>query len=85
MENYLPPMKIGDVMRGVGVYFDNVGGTILDAVLEHIDLRARIVVCGLISQYNATERVPGPYNFAQILMKRARIEGSDMRKLVVKI
>jgi hypothetical protein len=61
--------------KGVDVYFDNVGGDILDAVLERINLHARIVVCGLISQYNATGRVPGPYNFAQILMKRARVEG----------
>jgi len=61
--------------KGVDVYFDNVGGDILDAALERINLHGRIVVCGLISQYNATDRVPGPYNFAQILMKRARVEG----------
>jgi NADPH-dependent curcumin reductase CurA len=50
-------------------------GEILDAVLSHINLRARIVLCGLISQYNATEPVPGPYNFVNILIKRARVEG----------
>ncbi|MGA9770673.1 MAG: NADP-dependent oxidoreductase [Blastocatellia bacterium] len=61
--------------KGIDVYFDNVGGEILDAVLSLINLRARISLCGLISQYNATKPVPGPYNFAQILIKRARIEG----------
>ncbi|HET9531653.1 MAG TPA: NADP-dependent oxidoreductase [Blastocatellia bacterium] len=61
--------------NGVDVYFENVGGKILDAVLNHINLKARIVLCGLISQYNATEPVPGPYNFVNILIKRARVEG----------
>lgn len=60
---------------GIDVYFDNVGGAILDAVLARINLRARIPLCGLISSYNATERTPGPYNYANILMKRARVEG----------
>ncbi len=61
--------------NGIDVDFENAGGEILDAVLANINLKARIVVCGLISQYNATEPVPGPYNFANILMKRARVEG----------
>ncbi|MBX7221120.1 MAG: NADP-dependent oxidoreductase [Blastocatellia bacterium] len=61
--------------NGIDIYFDNVGGEILDTVLGQINLKARIVLCGLISQYNATEPVPGPYNFVQLLMKRARIEG----------
>ena len=61
--------------KGIDVYFENVGGKILDAVMAQMNLRARISVCGLISQYNATEPVPGPYNFAAILSKRARIEG----------
>jgi NADPH-dependent curcumin reductase CurA len=60
---------------GIDVYFENVGGKILDAALSQINIRARIVLCGLISQYNATEPVPGPYNFANILVKRARVEG----------
>lgn len=60
---------------GIDVYFDNVGGEILDAVLSLINLRARIVICGTISQANATEPVPGPYNFRNILTQRARIEG----------
>lgn len=60
---------------GVDVYFDNVGGEISDAVLARINLRARIVLCGQISAYNATEPVPGPYNYVNILLKRARVEG----------
>lgn len=61
--------------NGIDVDFENVGGTILDAVLANINLKARIVLCGLIAQYNAEGAVPGPYNFANVLMKRARIEG----------
>ena len=60
---------------GIDVDFENVGGAILDAVLARINLRARIVLCGLISQYNATAPVPGPYNFARVLVQRARVEG----------
>jgi hypothetical protein len=57
------------------VYFDNVGGETLDTVLSLINLRARIVVCGLISQYNATAVPPGPKNLPNLLVKRARMEG----------
>lgn len=60
---------------GIDIYFDNVGGEILDAVLSLINLRSRIVLCGMISQYNAVEPVPGPYNLVNLIMKRARIEG----------
>jgi NADPH-dependent curcumin reductase CurA len=60
---------------GIDVYFDNVGGEILDAVLGLINVRARIVICGMISHYNNTELVPGPYNFRSILTQRARVEG----------
>lgn len=61
--------------KGIDIYFDNVGGKILDAALALINLGARVVICGLISQYNATEPVPGPYNFTNILIRRARVEG----------
>jgi len=61
--------------NGIDIDFENAGGAILDAVLANINLKARIVLCGLISQYNATGPVPGPYNFTNILMKRARVEG----------
>ena len=61
--------------NGIDVDFENAGGEILDAVLANINLKARIVLCGLIAQYNANGPTPGPYNFANVLMKRARIEG----------
>jgi NADPH-dependent curcumin reductase CurA len=61
--------------EGVDVYFDNVGGPTLDAVLSLINLRARLVICGLISQYNATAPVPGPQNLGNLLVQRARMEG----------
>jgi NADPH-dependent curcumin reductase CurA len=60
---------------GIDVHFENVGGEILDAALSLINLHARIVLCGLISQYNATRPVPGPYYFGNVLTRRARIEG----------
>jgi NADPH-dependent curcumin reductase CurA len=61
--------------NGIDIDFENVGGEIMDAVLAQINLRARIALCGLISGYNATTPVPGPYNFANILIQRARVEG----------
>lgn len=61
---------------GVDVYFDNVGGEILDATLMNINSHARIVFCGWISYQNALEDpLPGPWNMWQILAKSARIEG----------
>ena len=61
--------------KGIDIDFENVGGPILDAILTLINQRARIVLCGLISTYNATAPVPGPYNFTNVLVRRARIEG----------
>jgi NADPH-dependent curcumin reductase CurA len=61
--------------NGVDIDFENVGGEIMDAVLARINLNARIVLCGLISQYNATAPVPGPYNFSNILVRRGRVQG----------
>ena len=61
--------------NGIDIDFENVGGEILDNVLALINLKGRIVLCGLISQYNADRPVPGPYNFANILVRRARVEG----------
>jgi NADPH-dependent curcumin reductase len=52
-----------------------VGGEILDACLKLMNVKGRIPTCGLISQYNATEPVPGSYHYAMILMQRLRVEG----------
>ena len=61
--------------KGVDVYFDNVGGDILDTVLTRINRKARIVICGAISQYNNTTPVKGPSNYLSLLVNRARMEG----------
>jgi NADPH-dependent curcumin reductase CurA len=60
---------------GIDVYFDNVGGEILDTVLAHLARRARIVISGAISQYNSVEPPPGPKNYLSLLVNRARMEG----------
>ena len=60
---------------GVDVYFDNVGGEILDTVLTRINRHARIVICGAISQYNNTAPMQGPKNYMSLLVHRARMEG----------
>lgn len=61
--------------NGIDVYFDNVGGEILDAVLTRITRGARIIICGAISQYNNTTPVKGPANYLSLLVNRARMEG----------
>jgi len=61
--------------KGVDVYFDNVGGEILDVVLTRINKHARIVICGAISQYNNTTPVKGPSNYMMLLVARARMQG----------
>jgi NADPH-dependent curcumin reductase len=58
---------------GVNVYFDNTGGPILDAVLQHLAIGARIPLCGLISGYN--KPTGGPRFYANILLKRATVQG----------
>jgi NADPH:quinone reductase len=61
--------------RGIDVYFDNVGGVITDAVMRLINLKARICVCGQISQYNLEKPEQGPRFLGQFVVKRARAEG----------
>ena len=60
--------------RGIDVYFDNVGGGILDACLANLAMHARVVLCGAISQYNE-DRPAGPRNYLQLIVKRSRMEG----------
>jgi hypothetical protein len=61
--------------KGIDVFFDNVGGDILDAALARIALRARIIICGAISQYNSTTPVKGPSNYLSLLVNRASMTG----------
>jgi len=60
--------------EGIDVFFDNVGGEILDAALAHLAMKARVVICGAISQYNS-DVTEGPKNYLSLIMKRARMEG----------
>ena len=57
------------------MFFDNVGGPVLDAVLSRIALHARVVLCGAISTYNDTERSPGPSNYVNLIQQRATMTG----------
>lgn len=72
--------NVGDALqaacpKGVDLYFDNVGGPLLDEVLVHMALFGRVAVCGLITSYDKDEPVPGPYKFDLVLMKRLKIVG----------
>jgi NADPH-dependent curcumin reductase CurA len=59
----------------VDVYFDNVGGPILDAVLDRLAMHARVVLCGAIAIYNEQGRPPGPSNYFQLINRRASMQG----------
>ena len=61
--------------KGCDIYFDNVGGEILDAALGALAIGARIVLCGAISSYNSTDLPPGPRNYTNLIVRRARMEG----------
>ncbi len=60
--------------NGIDVYFENVGGDVLRAVMQLLSQNARVPLCGLISEYNATESIPGP-NLRPLLFNRALIKG----------
>ena len=61
--------------KGIDLFFDNVGGTILDVCLAQLALRGRVVLCGAISLYNATDRPAGPRNVPNLIITRSRMEG----------
>jgi NADPH-dependent curcumin reductase len=61
--------------EGIDVYFDNVGGEILDAALAHLSRHARVVICGAISQYNVTTAFRGPSNYMSLLVNHASMTG----------
>jgi NADPH-dependent curcumin reductase CurA len=60
---------------GIDVFFDNVGGPVLDAALERIALNARVVICGGVATGYHHVRAPGPGNYLELINKRARMEG----------
>ena len=61
--------------KGIDVYFDNVGGDLLDVALAQLRKKARVVICGAISQYNSGTAPVGPKNYLSLLVNRARMEG----------
>ena len=61
--------------KGIDVYFDNVGGEILDIALSRLRMHARIVICGAISQYNNKTAIKGPSNYLALLVSRATMQG----------
>ena len=67
---------VGATPDGIDVDFENVGGEIMDAVFGRLNLRSRVVLCGLISAYNESERPLGPRNFRNLLVQRALLQGS---------
>ena len=71
--------------EGIDLYFDNVGGEILDAVLLQINRHARIVVCGGISQYLDIEQVRGPANYLQLIAQSATMQGFTMRDYMSRV
>ena len=64
--------------KGIDIYFDNVGGDILDAALVHLARHARVVICGAISQYNNTSGLHGPSNYLSLLVNHASMTGFTM-------
>ena len=67
---------IGDACpNGIDLYFDNVGGAVLNAALANLAMHARIVICGAISQYNAEQITPGPSNYMALLVRRSTMTG----------
>lgn len=67
--------ELATIAGGINVYFENVGGALLDAALPNMALYGRIGICGLIEGYTSDNGLPGPARFDQILMKRLTVKG----------
>jgi NADPH-dependent curcumin reductase CurA len=61
--------------EGVNVFFDNVGGPVLDAVLDNIAMQGRVIICGAVSQYNHMDKVIGPSMYLRLAERQAKMEG----------
>jgi NADPH-dependent curcumin reductase CurA len=61
--------------KGIDVFFDNVGGVILDAALSKLRMHAKVVICGAISQYNNKHKINGPSNYLSLLVTRSSMQG----------
>ncbi len=59
----------------IDVYFDSVGGEILNAAMGYLNIGARVVICGAIQRFNRTDELPGPSNYISVLTKRATMRG----------
>ncbi len=74
-EGHLPARLRRACPDGIDVFFDNVGGPVLEAALDNLALRGRVVLCGAISRYSDEAPSPGPRNYSNLIVKRGRMEG----------
>ena len=75
-------MGIGSNLQ-IDIYFDNVGGVMLDTILNHMNQRGRIICCGAISQYsNQGQEQYGIKNIFQVVAKQLKMEGFLLRKFI---
>lgn len=78
--------RLGELCpEGINVFFDNVGGDALEAGIEHIAEKGRIILCGQISAYNDAEPQPGPKNLMNLIVRRVRMEGFIMIDFIDRI
>ena len=74
-------VELQNRQKGIDVFFDNVGGEILDHALARLALRGRVVLCGAISRYSDDRPAPGPRNYMNLVVKRGRMEGQGSVKV----
>jgi len=68
--------RLGELApQGIDVYFDNVGGAILEAALDHLAIGARIALCGAIADYDDRSKMHGPANYTNLIIRRASMRG----------